>query len=136
MTTIYTYGVFDLLHVGHLQLLAEAKALGDKLIVGVFTDEVVQGFKRMPIISQEQRIEMVKALRFVDEVVSQDELAPDSNLKRYKPDILAKGPGANWEPGKEPPGSATMQELGGKVIMLNYHEGVSTSEIIKKCKES
>ena len=87
-TVVYTYGVFDLLHVGHLQLLQEAKALGTKLIVGLFTDEVSKGFKRQPIIPLDQRIEMLKALRFVDEVVSQDELAPDTNLKKYKPDIV------------------------------------------------
>ena len=133
---VYTYGAFDLLHVGHLQLLQEAKALGDKLIVGVFTDEVVEAFKRKPIIPQNQRMEMLKALRFVDEVVSQEELAPDTNLKKYKPDVLAKGPGASWEPGKEAPGTVTMKELGGELVFLNYHEGASTSDIIARCKES
>ena len=59
---VYTYGVFDLLHVGHVQLLREAKALGDKLIVGVFTDAVAEGFKRRPIIVQEQRVEMLFSL--------------------------------------------------------------------------
>lgn len=136
MKIVYTYGAFDLLHVGHLQLLQEAKALGDKLIVGVFTDEVVEAFKRKPIIPQNQRMEMLKALRFVDEVVSQEELAPDTNLKNYKPSVLAKGPGASWEPGKEPPGKKTMEELGGEVVFLNYHEGASTSQIIAKCQES
>ncbi|OHA64812.1 MAG: hypothetical protein A2843_00755 [Candidatus Wildermuthbacteria bacterium RIFCSPHIGHO2_01_FULL_48_27b] len=132
---VYTYGVFDLLHVGHVQLLREAKALGDKLIVGVFTDAVAEGFKRRPIIVQEQRVEMLSALGFVDEVISQDELPPDTNLRKYKPNILAKGPGANWEEGKTPPGAEVMAELGGKVIFLKYHDGISTSQIIKKCKE-
>ena len=132
---VYTYGVFDLLHVGHVQLLREAKALGDKLIVGVFTDEVAEGFKRRPIIAQEQRAEMLSALGFVDEVVSQDELPPDANLRRYKPDILAKGPGANWEEGKKPPGAEVMAELGGKVVFLKYHDGISTSQIIQRCKD-
>ncbi|OHA70657.1 MAG: hypothetical protein A3D64_01420 [Candidatus Wildermuthbacteria bacterium RIFCSPHIGHO2_02_FULL_49_9] len=132
---VYTYGVFDLLHVGHVQLLQEAKVLGDKLMVGVFTDEVSKSFKRMPIIPQEQRMEMLRALRFVDDVVLQHELAPDTNLKKYKPHILAKGPGANWEEGKTPPGAEVMAELGGKVVFLSYHEGISTSQIIKRCQD-
>ncbi len=133
---VYTYGVFDMLQVGHIQLLKEAKALGTKLIVGVFTDEVATAFKRKPIIVHEQRMEMLKALSFVDEVVPKYELSPDVNLRKYRPNILAKGPGANWEPGKEAPGSATMREIGGKVVMLNYHEGISTSQIIQRCKEA
>lgn len=57
MKVVYTYGVWDLLHVGHLRLLQEAKDLGNRLIVGVFTDEVVTSFKRTPIIPQNQPIE-------------------------------------------------------------------------------
>lgn len=133
--TVYTYGVWDLLHVGHIRLLQEAKALGDKLIVGVFTDEVATSFKRTPIIVQDHRMEMIKALHFVDEVVLQDELLPDTNLKKYRPNILAKGPGANWEEGKVPPGSQVMKEIGGEVIFLNYHDIISTTQIIEKCKK-
>jgi rfaE bifunctional protein nucleotidyltransferase chain/domain len=133
---VYTYGVFDLLHMGHVQLLQEAKALGGKLIVGIFTDEVAEGFKRKPIIAEDQRRDLVAQLKFVDQVLSQDELAPDKNLRELKPDILAKGPGANWEQGQTPPGSEAMNELGGEVVFLNYHDGISTSDIIKKCKES
>jgi len=136
MKTVYTYGVFDLLHVGHLELLKEARELGDKLIVGIFTDEVSTNFKRPPIIVHQQRMDMLKPLSFVDEVVSQDELAPDANLRKYKPDILAKGPGANWEEGKTPPGKEVMAELGGKVVFLSYHDGISTSQIIQQCKDS
>ena len=133
--TVYTYGVWDLLHVGHLRLLQEAKALGDKLIVCVFTDAVATSFKRTPIISQDHRLEMIQALHFVDEVVLQGELIPDINLKRYRPDILAKGPGANWEKGKKPPGFGVMKEIGGKVVFLDYHDIISTTHIIEKCKE-
>jgi rfaE bifunctional protein nucleotidyltransferase chain/domain len=135
-TIVYTYGVFDLFHRGHVQLLADAKALGDELVVGVFTDEVSESFKRKPVIHFEDRKHMVEHCVFVDHVVVQDELQPDKNLRALKPDVLAKGPGAGWEEGKaEVPGESTMRELGGRVARLNYHDGISTSDIIKKVKE-
>jgi len=132
---VYTYGVFDLLHVGHVQLLREAKELGGKLIVGVYTDEAAEGFKRRPIIAQEHRAELLQALGFVDETVYQEEFLPDTNLRKIRPHILAKGPGASWEEGKTPPGMEVMVELGGKVVFLKYHDGISTSQIITRCKE-
>ena len=92
--TIYTYGVFDLFHKGHVELLRDAKALGDKLVVGIFTDKVAQSFKRKPIISYENRNVVVAACKYVDQVVKQSTLTPDDNLFSIKPDILAKGPGA------------------------------------------
>src|SRR3989344_5554973 len=96
---VYTYGVFDLFHSGHIELLKEAKALGDRLIVGLFTDEVAEGFKRRPIIPLEHRLAMLKHCVFVDDAVIQDQLSPDKSILRYKPRILAKGPGAGWEEG-------------------------------------
>ena len=132
----YTYGVFDLFHSGHIELLRDAKNLGDKLIVGLFTDEVVKNFKRKPIITLHHRIPMLKHCVFVDEVVIQDELEPDKNLAKYKPHILAKGPGAGWGEGSDViPGEKTMKKIGGVVIQLNYHDGISTSQIIKKIQE-
>lgn len=133
---VYTYGVFDLLHIGHLRLLEEAKGLGDKLVVGIFTDDVATSFKRLPIVPEDQRAEMIRNLKCVDEVVMQDELQPDKNLLRLKPDVLAKGPGAGWEYGQVLPGSETMARIGGKVILLNYHGFVSTSAIIDKIWKS
>lgn len=133
---IYTYGVFDLFHVGHLRLLKEAKGLGDKLVVGVFTDKVAKDFKRLPIVPEDQRIEILRNLKCIDEVVIQDELQPDKNLAIIKPDILTKGPGAGWEYGKVFPGSETMNRLGGKIILLNYHSLISTSNIINKIWKS
>ena len=136
LVVVYTYGVFDLFHVGHLRLLEEAKGLGDKLIVGVFTDKVAEGFKRLPIVPEDQRTEILKNLKCVDEVVMQDELQPDKNLLALRPDVLAKGPGAGWEYGQTLPGSITMDSIGGKVILLNYHGFTSTSEIIDKIWKS
>lgn len=136
MKVVYTYGVFDLFHSGHVQLLKKAKALGDRLIVGVFTDEVAEGFKRSPVIPFEHRVTVLEALAFVDQVVEQDELHPDKNILLLKPHILAKGPGAGWgeEDGKIP-GAAAMESIGGTIIKLPYHHGISTSEIIEKLKK-
>jgi len=132
---VYTYGVFDLFHGGHIELLKEAKELGDKLVVGIFSDEVAESFKRKPIINLQERMKIVANSRYVDEVVSQDEFLPDKNLLKIKPDILAKGEGAGWVEGKEIPGDKTMKMLGGRIVMLKYHPGISTSQIIKICQE-
>lgn len=127
MKKVYTFGVFDLLHVGHIRLLEEAKALGDYLIVGVMPDDVASSFKRDPMIPLEQRMEMLKALKCVDEVVIQSSPNPlvASSIPEF--DIIAKGPGANWE-------NLYQGFVGG--VLLDYHEGVSTSDIINKIKQS
>ncbi|MEK7585330.1 MAG: adenylyltransferase/cytidyltransferase family protein [Patescibacteria group bacterium] len=135
MKTVYTYGVFDLFHAGHVALLKEARALGDKLIVGLFTDEVAESFKRRPVIDLENRKQVLQSCRFVDEVVVQEKKEPDETLLKLQPDILAKGPGAGWGEGSTTiPGAATMKQLGKEVVALSYHPGISTSEIIKKIK--
>lgn len=132
---VYTYGAFDLLHVGHLELLQEARDLGGYLIVGVFTDEVVAGFKRTPIIPLDQRVKMLRELFIVNEVVVQKQYDPTETLKIIRPGILAKGPGAGWavENDKQP-GQEFMDEIGGRTQYLDYHEGQSTSAIIEKIK--
>lgn len=135
-TTVYTYGVFDLFHRGHVELLREARALGKKLIVGIFTDEVSGGFKREPVVGYKDRVAVVAACKYVDQVVEQRSLLPDDNLRLLKPDILAKGPGAGWEEGERTPGEKVMNEIGGKVVKLSYHVGISTSYIIERVKKS
>ncbi len=135
-TIVYTYGVFDLFHSGHIELLKEAKALGDHLIVGLFTDSVATDFKREPVISFKDRGAMLKHCVFVDELVVQDQLTPDKNILKYKPHILAKGPGAGWDEGKKTPGEEAVKSIGSKIVKLSYHPGISTSEIIKKIKNS
>ncbi len=130
---VYTYGAFDLFHSGHVELLRDAKKLGDYLVVGLFTDKVAAGFKREPIISFSNRKNVLEHCLFVDKVVTQDELQPDKNILKLKPHILAKGPGAGWDPKiKEVPGEDAIHTVGGKVVRLSYHKGISTSEIIKK----
>lgn len=134
---VYTYGVFDLFHSGHVQLLREAKALGDTLIVGIFTDDVAAGFKRHPVIPFEDRKKVLEAIAFVDRVIEQDELHPGKNILRLRPHILAKGPGAGWEEGEgKAPGTDVIESIGGIVVKLPYHHGISTSQIIEKLQQS
>lgn len=134
---VYTYGVFDLFHSGHVQLLKEARALGDSLIVGIFTDEISASFKRRPVIPYEDRKAVVEALAFVDRVVEQDELHPGKNILRLRPHVLAKGPGAGWGEGEEKaPGMDVMESIGGIVVKLPYHHGISTSQIIEKLQKN
>lgn len=128
-TIVYTYGVFDLLHSGHIALLEEARALGDYLVVGVFTDEVAEGFKRRPVLGENERLEIVKNLKIVDSAMLQDDFSPKKNIVSLKPDIVTKGPGAGWEKGNFP------KFDGVKSILLDYHPGTSTSGLIKKIKE-
>lgn len=132
---VYTYGVFDLFHVGHLKLLREARALGSGIVVGVYTDDVAKAFKRKPVIPFEQRMEIVESIFEVDEVMAQREFNPDHNIEAIKADILAKGPGAGWEPEADKvPGQVTIELRGGRVVRLPYHAGVSTSAIIERIK--
>jgi rfaE bifunctional protein nucleotidyltransferase chain/domain len=128
-TIVYTYGVFDLLHSGHIALLKEARALGDFLVVGIFTDKVVEGFKRKPVMGENERLEIVKNLKMVDSAMLQDDFSPKKNIVSLKPDIVAKGPGAGWEKDNFPIFD------GVKSVFLNYHPGTSTSGLIKKIKE-
>ena len=84
-TIVYAYVVGDLLHIGHLIYLENAKALGDKLVVGVLTDEAVMEKKSKPIISFAERLALVKSLKCVDCAVTQDTYSPEKNLKTIKP---------------------------------------------------
>ncbi len=89
---VYTVGTFDLLHVGHLALLEYCKTLSDKFVVGVASDEVVNSYKpNVPIIPLKQRMEMLKALRCVDDVVSYGKLEYVTNCKELDVDIFVIG---------------------------------------------
>jgi cytidyltransferase-like protein len=123
---VYTYGVYDLLHVGHIRSLKQAKKQGDYLIVGIFTDEVVESFKRRPVIDQALRHQTIEELGIADMVVYQQELEPNKNIENYNVDIVAKGPGAGFE----------NMKFRCKKVLLNYCDLISTSQIIKKIKNN
>ncbi len=135
MRVCYTHGTFDLLHVGHVRLLEKAKALGDYLIVGVHSDDTAESYKRVPILDLESRMEMVRALKCVSEVVEQDSVSPVKNLFELKPQVIAKGEGAGWEDGHAPKDVedwALTHDI--EIHWLPRTDGVSTSDIIARIK--
>ncbi|ADN09209.1 adenylyltransferase/cytidyltransferase family protein [Sulfurimonas autotrophica] len=127
--TVYTVGTFDLLHVGHLALLEYCKTLGDTFVVGVASDEVVGSYKRnIPVIPLQQRMEMLKALKCVDDVVSYETLEYVSNCEKLDVDIFVIG--EDW--GSEPHNIAVEEYLkskGAKIIQVTYNPLTSSTKI-------
>ena len=127
---VFTNGCFDLLHPGHTRYLAEARKLGDVLIVAVNTDRSVRELKGpgRPIQPEAERAEILAALDSVDYVTLFDELTPQAVIARMLPHILVKG--AGWGP-DEIVGRAEVEAAGGKVVSLPMVPGYSTSAIIQ-----
>jgi rfaE bifunctional protein nucleotidyltransferase chain/domain len=124
MRVIYTAGVWDLLHRGHLNMLWASKALGDVLVVGVVSDSGCQAYKgRRPAQNVQQRMEAIKRLGFVDVVEMQSTTDPSENLFRFRPDVMTHGD--DWSELLE--GNDTLAELGIEFRLLPYTEGVSTT---------
>ena len=126
---IYTVGTFDLLHVGHLALLEYCKTLGDTLIVGVASDEVVNSYKpNTPVIPLKQRMEMLKALKCVDDVRAYYELEYVSACKELDVDIFVIG--EDW--GDKPHNIAVEKYLkskGKKIVQITYNPQTSSTKI-------
>lgn len=125
---VFTAGVWDILHVGHLNLLNRAKALGDVLLVGVLTDEAAERYKPRPVMPFEQRIELVKALRMVDDVFPVHDTNATSFIAELEPDILVHGSDISHKPGWEI-GQSWMREHGKEFVVLPYTEGVSSTRL-------
>jgi D-beta-D-heptose 7-phosphate kinase / D-beta-D-heptose 1-phosphate adenosyltransferase len=127
---VFTNGCFDLLHVGHVRYLEEAKALGDILIVGVNSDRSVRQLKGpdRPILPQEERAEVLSGLGCVDFVTVFDESTPLNLIAFLQPQILVKG--GDWS--KETiVGKDVVEKSGGEVVVLPFVDGSSTSNLIK-----
>ena len=126
---VYTVGTFDLLHVGHLALLEYCKTLGDTFVVGVASDEVVASYKpNVPVIPLKQRMEMLKALRCVDDVRAYHELEYVSACKELDVDIFVIG--EDW--GDKPHNIAVEKYLkskGKKIIQVSYNPLTSSTQI-------
>ena len=128
MIVVYTSVVCDLLHIGHINLFKKAKELGDKLIVGVISDEGVSRYKRTPIIPLEQRIAIISALKYVDIVIEQDERSGVENMKKLgNISILIRGDDAEISDEVD-----YMKSIGGKFVKIPYTSEISTSDIIGK----
>jgi rfaE bifunctional protein nucleotidyltransferase chain/domain len=125
---VFTAGVWDILHVGHLNLLRRAKALGDRLVVGVLTDEAAERYKPRPVMPFEQRLEIIRELRVVDEVVQVDDTNATPILETLKPHILVHGSDINHKAGWEI-GQTWMTENGRQFVILPYTEGVSSTRL-------
>jgi rfaE bifunctional protein nucleotidyltransferase chain/domain len=132
---VFTNGVFDLLHVGHVRYLARARSLGDALAVGINSDRTVRKLKGegRPIVNENERAEILSALRHVTYVTIFDDVSPRALIARLLPDVLVKGGDYGLE---EIHGRDEVEAAGGKVISLPFIEGASTSAIIEKMKQS
>ena len=132
-TVIFTNGVFDLLHPGHLRYLRQARALGDALIVGLNSDGSVQANKgpARPITAQNERAEIVSALDCVDAVVIFEEETPLEVIRALQPDVLVKG--ADWAENAIV-GRDVVEARGGKVIRVPIEPGHSSTAIIERIR--
>ena len=132
-TVVFTNGVFDLLHPGHVRYLKEARSLGDALIVGLNSDPSVRAIKgpERPISADAERAEVLLALACVDAAVIFDELTPHDLIARIEPDVLVKG--ADWGP-DEIVGRDVVTARGGKVVRIPLAEGFSTSDLIRRVR--
>lgn len=131
---VFTNGVFDILHAGHVQILQQCRDLGDALVVGLNTDESVRRLKgpNRPINPLEDRAAVIAALRCVDAVVSFGENDPSAVLDRLRPDIHVKGGDYDAEKMPETP---IVRAYGGKVVILPLLEGRSTTRILEQLGE-
>lgn len=131
---VFTNGCFDILHTGHIKYLRDAARKGDILIVGLNSDSSVKKLKGndRPINTESDRAEMLCALEFVNYVAIFDEETPLELIKRIKPDILVKG--GDYK-GKLVVGAKEIEEYGGKVILIPFVKGKSTTNIISKIRK-
>ena len=132
---VFTNGVFDLLHPGHVRYLQAARQLGDVLIVAINTDRSVSQNKgpSRPIIPQDERAELLAALAAVDAVTTFDEETPHAIIERIQPDILVKG--ADWA-ADAIVGRDTVERRGGRVVRMSIEPGHSTSNIIDRVRRA
>ena len=131
---VFTNGCFDILHLGHVRYLQEAKNRGDYLVVGVNSDRSVKRIKgeNRPVISEQARAELLAALCFVDGVVIFDDDDPLLLIKRLQPQVLAKG--ADWEE-DEIIGADVIRKAGGEVVRIPLVPHWSTSDIIRRISD-
>jgi D-beta-D-heptose 7-phosphate kinase/D-beta-D-heptose 1-phosphate adenosyltransferase len=129
-TLVFTNGVFDLLHVGHLRYLRSARALGDALAVGLNADACVKRLKgeKRPILPESERVELLAGLACVDYVCLFEEDDPRALIQAVVPQVLVKG--GDW-PVEKILGRDTVEAAGGRVLSLPFVEGRSTTAIVK-----
>jgi rfaE bifunctional protein nucleotidyltransferase chain/domain len=134
--TVFTNGCFDLLHIGHVRFLEACREMGDRLVVGLNCDASVRRLKGVgrPILPAESREEMLRALRYVDDVIVYFEDTPEPTIRRVRPDVLVKGFGYD---ATNIAGSDFVRSYGGNVVILPdlSLNLCSTTALIKHIKE-
>jgi len=131
---VFTNGCFDLLHVGHVRYLEEAKTLGDILVVGVNSDASVRKLKgpKRPVLPAEERTEILSGLGCVDYVTTFDELDPLALITSLQPNVLVKG--GDWTK-EQTIGKEVVERSGGEVVIIPFVKGASTSNLIETILE-
>src|SRR6476620_8366208 len=131
---VFTNGVFDLLHVGHVRYLEQARELGDALVVAINSDRTVRELKgpSRPVFNEAERAEILAALRVVDYVTVFDEVSPRTLIASLLPDVLVKGGDYKLD---EIHGREEVEAAGGRVVPLPFVEGASTTSIIERMKK-
>ena len=132
-TVVFTNGVFDLLHPGHIRYLRDARALGDALIVAVNSDRSVRAIKGAgrPINPEQERAELLLGLDSVDAAVIFDEETPHAIISRIQPDVLVKG--ADWGPNNIV-GRDVVEARGGRVVRIELAPGFSSTALVDKAR--
>jgi rfaE bifunctional protein nucleotidyltransferase chain/domain len=128
---VFTNGVFDLLHRGHVEYLEESRALGDRLVVGVNSDASVRRIKgpERPLVPEAERAELLAALACVDLALIFDEDTPERLIRDVRPDVLVKG--GDWTPDRIV-GREFVESRGGRVLNVPLREGLSTTALIER----
>ena len=132
MTIVYAYVCGDILHKGHIEHLKNCKALGNKLIVGVLTDKAIAEKKSKPIMSFDERFDLIRALKYADLVVAQNEYEPIKNIREIKPDILVE---SSDHKHIDRSYLKRIENLGIRVIILPYYPKHSSTKIKEKIKK-
>ena len=130
---VFTNGCFDLIHLGHIEILARSSDFGDKLIIGVNSDLSIKKLKgeNRPIIEESSRIKQLSALEFVDAVILFDEDTPLKLIESIKPDVITKGGDYT---AKNVVGNEVVSQKKGEVVIIPLTKGFSTTSILNKIK--
>ena len=133
-TIVHTNGCFDVLHVGHIKSLNEARAQGDLLVVSLNSDASVKRLKgpSRPVFPEHERAMLLGALECVDYVVIFEEDRPDDNIAAIRPSVHAKG--GDYTPDTLPE-APLVKSLGGRIHILAFHDGRSTTAVIQQMRE-
>ena len=128
---VFTNGCFDLIHSGHIYMLAQARTFGDILVVGLNTDASVKRLKgdKRPILDQASRLTLLAALEVVDYVTTFEEDTPLALIRRLQPHVLVKG--GDWSP-EAIVGKDVVEHAGGQVVAARHQDGLSTTQLIER----